>query len=57
MEPLLTAKETADVLKVTVRTVYNLLERGELRGVKVGRVWRFSEDELKAYLERNVSNE
>lgn len=54
MEALLTTQEVADLLKVTVRTVYNLLESGELQGVKVGRVWRVREEDLEAFLSRPV---
>ena len=52
MEALLTTQEVANILKVTVRTVYSLLESGELQGVKVGRVWRVSEDDLQAFIAR-----
>ena len=52
MEALLTTQEVANILKVTVRTVYSLLEGGELQGVKVGRVWRVSEDDLQAFIAR-----
>ncbi len=45
-----TIEEVADVLKVNPRTVNRMLERGELRGVKAGRLWRIPEDALNAYL-------
>jgi len=44
-------------LKVTVRTVYSLLESGELQGTKVGRVWRVSEDDLRAFIARHCPAE
>jgi len=40
----------AEVLKVNPRTVNRMLERGELRGVKAGRLWRMSQEALNAYL-------
>ncbi|HHY99094.1 MAG TPA: helix-turn-helix domain-containing protein [Firmicutes bacterium] len=52
MEALLTTQEVANILKVTVRTVYSLLESGELQGVKIGRVWRVREEDLQAFLSR-----
>jgi len=52
VEALLTTQEVANILKVTVRTVYSLLESGELPGVKIGRVWRVSEDDLQAFIAR-----
>ena len=52
VEALLTTQEVANILKVTVRTVYSLLESGELQGVKIGRVWRVREEDLQAFLSR-----
>ena len=45
-----TIEQAAKVLQVNQRTVNRLLERGELRGVKVGRLWRIPEEALNAYL-------
>jgi excisionase family DNA binding protein len=45
-----TIEEVAAILKVHPRTINRLLERGELRGVKVGRLWRIPEEALTAYL-------
>lgn len=42
----------ADMLSCSRSTVYALIERGELRGVKVGRARRFPLSELRAYVER-----
>ena len=47
MEKLLTVPEVAEALRVSVRTVYNLLEAGALRGVRVGRAWRVPESALE----------
>ena len=47
--------ETADVarhLNVHRKTVINLVERGELRGYRVGRNWRFRKSDVDEYLER-----
>lgn len=44
-----TIEEVAEVLKVNPRTVNRLLERGELVGFKVGRLWRVSQEALEAY--------
>jgi len=58
VEALLTTQEVANILKVTVRTVYSLLESGELQGVKIGRVWRVSEDDLRAFIaQRELSSQ
>ena len=50
MEKLLTVPEVAEALRVSVRTVYNLLEAGALRGVRVGRAWRGPESALEEFI-------
>jgi len=50
MARALTVRQVAYRLSVHPKTVYNLLARGGLRGVKVGRVWRVPEEELEAFL-------
>lgn len=50
VERLLTPEEVADALQLRVRTVWLYLRSGELRGVKLGRVWRVREEDLHAFL-------
>jgi excisionase family DNA binding protein len=50
MEDLLTLAEAAEALRVSQATVRRLIERGELRGVRVGRLWRVPKAALEAYL-------
>ena len=45
-----TIEEVAEILKVNPRTVNRMLERGELKGFKVGRLWRVSQTALEAYM-------
>ena len=45
-----TVDEVAAALKVNPRTVYRMLERGELRGFKVGTSWRVRQDVLEALM-------
>jgi len=52
VESLLTVKEVAETLKVTERTVYNLIERGDIPRVKVGRAVRIRREDMKDYIER-----
>jgi len=40
----------AQLLGVSTRTVQNLLARGDLRGVRVGRQWRIPPQELARFL-------
>ena len=50
MERALTVTQVAERLSVHPKTVYNMLVRGELRGIKVGRVWRVPAEELEVFL-------
>ena len=51
MEKILTPAEVADVMRLNRRTVYKLLESGELRGRKVGRVWRIPQSAIGEYMD------
>ena len=46
-----TLDEVADILKVTKRTLYNYVKAGKLPAVKMGKSWRVSEENLKAFIE------
>ncbi len=48
---VLDAKEVAQMLKVSVRTVVRLAERGEIVAFKVGDLWRFHRSDIDAYIE------
>jgi excisionase family DNA binding protein len=43
---ILTAREVAAYLRLTITTVYNLAASGELPGFKIGKSWRFAEGEV-----------
>ncbi|MCL5981382.1 MAG: helix-turn-helix domain-containing protein [Firmicutes bacterium] len=51
MEKYYTPEEVADNLKVSRKTIYNWIQEGRLKAVKIGHVWRISETELKRLLE------
>ncbi len=51
-EELLDLEAAADQLCVSKTTLYRLLDRGEVKGIKVGRQWRFRPADLQAYLTR-----
>lgn len=46
-----TPQEAAVVLKLSTRTVYNLLRSGQIKARKVGNLWRISEKSLEGFLE------
>lgn len=49
-EQLLTVKEVAAWLAVSERKVNDMARERELPGYKVGKDWRFSREEVRAYL-------
>ena len=54
MPDLLSPKQLAEYLQLSQRTVYRLLERGDLPGVKVGGQWRFRRADVDQWLDVNV---
>ncbi len=46
MTRMLKPKDVAEMLRVTRKTVVQWARDGELPAVKVGRFWRFYEDEI-----------
>lgn len=51
-EDLLGLDEAVQFLSTSRPTLYRLLGQGDLKGLKVGRQWRFRKADLVAYLER-----
>ncbi len=52
-EPLLDSQQAADLLQVHPETLKRRARRGEIPGVKFGKVWRFRASGLEAYI-RNL---
>lgn len=44
--------ELAEILKVSRRSLYNFIKDGKLKGFKVGREWRITEEALKEFIEK-----
>ena len=59
MEPrrFLAVADVADVLGSTPSAVIELLENGDLRGVRVRGDWRVSDDEVQAWIDRELEVE
>lgn len=49
---LLGVKQVQEMLGVSERTVFRLIKIGELTGFKVGREWRFDEEDITEYIAR-----
>ncbi len=52
--PLLTVEEVAKTLKLSVRTVWSMISKGELASVKVAGVRRIAQSVLDEYLARQT---
>jgi len=48
--PLLTPEQVAERLQVKERTVLDWLRAGDLRGLKIGRLWRVPPEDLEKFL-------
>jgi len=52
MNGILTVRQIAEKLQVNTETVYRWLRDGKLTGYKANRLWRVSEQDLGAFLQR-----
>lgn len=52
IEPLLSVDDVAAILGVKRDTVYKLIDRNELPGFKVGRLWKFKQNEVDAWVDK-----
>jgi excisionase family DNA binding protein len=50
---LFTFKEVCEQLSISISTLNRLLAKKEIDGYMVGSQWRFSKEQIDAYLERN----
>ena len=46
MEEIMTPSEVASLLKIHIKTVYKLAEKGIIPGNRIGRSWRFSRSDV-----------
>lgn len=49
-------KQAASMLGVSVKTIRREINRGKLRALQVGRVWRVRVAEIEAYMKRAESS-
>jgi len=53
-EPLIDAERAAELLQLHPKTVKKLAQAGALPGMKIGRVWRFRESSLDAWMSERL---
>lgn len=47
---LYTVNEVLEILKVQRRTLYNYIKQNQIKGIKFGREWRFTAEEVERFL-------
>ena len=53
MEKYLSAQAVAEMLSVDIKTIYRMIDAGELEAIKVRNRLRISEESVKAFIEQN----
>ena len=55
--PLLKATEVADILNISLPMAYKLIQTGEIRAVQIGKGRRVRPQDLRQYIESNLTSE
>jgi excisionase family DNA binding protein len=54
-EPLLDTDEAAAIMKIHPKTLQRFARLGRIRGVHVGKLWRFRASEIDDWIDRQVA--
>jgi excisionase family DNA binding protein len=49
-DDILTIKEISDYLKVSEKTIYRMVSRGEIPAFKMGTTWRFQKSAIEEWI-------
>jgi excisionase family DNA binding protein len=55
-EPLLDTAEAAAIMKISPKTLQKLARMRRIRGIHVGKLWRFRASEIDAWIEREMAS-
>lgn len=50
---LMSAEEACELLRVGHNTVYQLLNTGKLKGIRIGRIWKISKQSVIEFIQKN----
>jgi excisionase family DNA binding protein len=53
---VLTIKQVAEYLQVTEKTIYTLVQEGNIPAFKVRGQWRFKREDIERWIEENKEN-
>ena len=54
-ENLITVREAANLLRISARTVYRLIESGQIGAVRIGKQWRIPASDLPGILGQDTA--
>jgi excisionase family DNA binding protein len=54
---MMTVKEVADYLSLSVKTIYRLVEEGTIPAFKIGGQWRFEQNSLDDWISNRINQE
>ena len=57
MNRLLTASDTAEILRMSKEVVLRMLSEGEIPAVRIGKTWKVDEEQLHEWFKRRASSE
>lgn len=50
---IMTVKEVMELMYIGKNKIYELLDSGELKGFRIGRMWRIKKDSVDEYIKRH----
>ena len=53
----LTVKQMAEILQVSRRTIYRLIDSGKLPAYKLDRGWRIAKEDINQFLEKRINRQ
>ena len=56
LEPLLDSEEAAAIMRIHPKTLQKMARQGVVRGVHVGKLWRFRVSEIEAWIQRELAS-
>jgi excisionase family DNA binding protein len=54
-EPLLDSDQAAAIMQIHPKTLQKLARRGEIRGVQIGKVWRFRASVIESWIQQKLA--
>jgi excisionase family DNA binding protein len=55
-EPLLDSDEAASIMKIHPKTLQKLARKGIVRGVHIGKLWRFRLSEIERWIDHQMAS-